>query len=234
VHRFEDYKALFDPSAPVRGESSPTYSLFPQYRDVPRRIAQLVPDARFVYLVRDPVERIVSHYMHNVAVDGVRQSFDDHVGDLSRRDNPYIFPCFYATQFERYLEVFPKEHVLVVDQADLLTRRDECMRGIFRFLGVDPTRAPHTFEKKHGSAAQRRRYPRGYEQLLDRVSASTMPRVPRRVGRGARRLLDRALWPPVESPVVSQAIRDRVKQVCGPEVQRLRALTGKSFESWSL
>ena len=44
-------------AAPVRGESSPSYTAYPRYRGVPERIRRIVPDAKLVYLVRDPVER---------------------------------------------------------------------------------------------------------------------------------------------------------------------------------
>ena len=60
----EWYEAQFDASAPVRGESSPGYSAYPLYEGVAERMARVVPDAKLVYLVRDPVERVVSHYTH--------------------------------------------------------------------------------------------------------------------------------------------------------------------------
>jgi hypothetical protein len=58
------YESHFDSAAPVRGESSPGYSAFPLYRGVPERMAETIPEAKLIYLVRDPVQRIVSHYTH--------------------------------------------------------------------------------------------------------------------------------------------------------------------------
>ena len=63
----EWYAAQFE-DAPVRGESSPSYTAYPRYRGVPERIRRVVPDAKLVYLVRDPVERIVSHFVHRQVV----------------------------------------------------------------------------------------------------------------------------------------------------------------------
>ena len=62
------YKALFDSPAPVRGEASVTYSFWPHPPDVAERIHAAVPDAKFVYVVRDPVERTLSHYRHRVVL----------------------------------------------------------------------------------------------------------------------------------------------------------------------
>ena len=46
------YESQFDPDAPVRGESSPTYTAYPEYHGVPERIRSVVPDAKLIYLVR--------------------------------------------------------------------------------------------------------------------------------------------------------------------------------------
>lgn len=62
ITELSDYRRLFDPTYPVRGEASPSYTNSPRRRGVPERVKKLVPAARFIYLVRDPVERTISHY----------------------------------------------------------------------------------------------------------------------------------------------------------------------------
>src|SRR5213078_3047078 len=61
------YRRHFDPRARVRGESSPNYTAYPQHEGVPKRMHSLLPDARLIYLVRDPLERIAAHWVHNYA-----------------------------------------------------------------------------------------------------------------------------------------------------------------------
>ena len=61
------YKAHFDAEARVRGEASPNYTAFPQHEGVPERMASVVPDAKLIYMVRDPLERIAAHWVHNYA-----------------------------------------------------------------------------------------------------------------------------------------------------------------------
>jgi hypothetical protein len=46
------------------GEASTSYSKYPLYRDVPSRIADTIPDVRLIYLIRQPIERIRSQYLH--------------------------------------------------------------------------------------------------------------------------------------------------------------------------
>src|SRR5438105_12315470 len=63
--------------APVRGENSPSYTIHPFRPGVPERIRAVVPDVRLIYLVRDPIERIVSHYLH-------RSVNHPHIGSFER------------------------------------------------------------------------------------------------------------------------------------------------------
>jgi len=60
----EWYKTNFTGNASVYGESSPNYTKYPFFNGVPERMHAVVPDAKLIYVVRDPIERIISHYIH--------------------------------------------------------------------------------------------------------------------------------------------------------------------------
>ena len=61
------YAAHFDPKAPVRGESSPHYTNSPAFAGVADRMRDILGEAvRLIYVVRDPIDRMLSHYLHNV------------------------------------------------------------------------------------------------------------------------------------------------------------------------
>ena len=61
------YRATSTPAARVRGESSPNYTAYPQHLGVPERMHSVIPDAKLIYVVRDPLERIAAHWVHNYA-----------------------------------------------------------------------------------------------------------------------------------------------------------------------
>src|SRR4051812_36073420 len=63
------YESLFDPAAEVRGESSTAYTRYPIVRGAPERIRALVPDAKLVYVVRDPIDRLVAHWVQSYATE---------------------------------------------------------------------------------------------------------------------------------------------------------------------
>ena len=59
------YRSMFPDSGVVRGEASPDYTHYPAIPGVPERMHTVVPGAKLIYMVRDPVERMLSQYMHN-------------------------------------------------------------------------------------------------------------------------------------------------------------------------
>jgi hypothetical protein len=63
------YESVFEGAGPAAavGECSPCYTWAHVFRGVPERMAQLVPEARLVYMVRDPIARMQSMYMHQVS-----------------------------------------------------------------------------------------------------------------------------------------------------------------------
>lgn len=153
VETLAEYEKLFDPAFPVRGEASPSYTVHPRRRGVPERIKAVVPDARFIYIVRDPIERTVSHYMHRVSTEGERRPLGQALADLSDPLSPYTCSSRYATQLRLYLEHFPLERFLILDQADLARERGETLRRTFSFLGVDDGYASAAFAEELERAA---------------------------------------------------------------------------------
>jgi hypothetical protein len=235
ISRLETYERLFDPEVEVRGEASPAYTSHPIRQGAPERIKELVPQAKFVYLVRDPIARTVSHYQHLVAVGAERRPIREALNDLS---NPSRLPetCYslYASQLERYLEHFAQERVLVVDQADFLADRQTTMREIFGFLSVDDTFVSVGFDKELYRSSERRVYPSAYTRLVDLAVAPTVQWIPHRVRRSLRRSVERVLFRPLEAQVLDHELRERLENMYSGEVARLRALTGKTFPTWSI
>src|SRR4051794_1541363 len=95
--------------AVARGELTPEYALHPVYGGVPERIASVLPDARLVYLVRDPIERMRSQYRHRV-LDRLEAR---PIADAFRADPQYLDGSRYAFQIEQYLPWFDRERLLV-------------------------------------------------------------------------------------------------------------------------
>lgn len=227
------YESHFDSSAPVRGESSPSYSAFPLYRGVPERVAGLIPEAKLIYLVRDPVERVVSHYTHRTVNWPEMGTLEEALADPDLRAG-LVTPSRYWLQLEQYLELFPAEQILVVDSDELRASRLDALARIFAFLGVDPSFRSPAFERTHNVGTGRVRLNRAGEAVvrsLERVLGPTRLQALRGVAPGA---LKRPFRREVEPALLPQGIRAELEQELRDDAARLRAHTGLAFASWSI
>jgi sulfotransferase family protein len=223
VERVARYKDLFERPASVRGESSTAYSAWPWAPEVPDRILAAVPDARLVYMVRDPIPRTLSHYAQNVWDRFPVRPFEELMSDLEDPMNMPVWSSRYATQLERWLRRFPSERILVLDQRDLLRERAATLRRVFAFLGVDAGFTSDSWEAKHNTA-DAHMVATAFGRLLG-PAGPTAVRVP-----GLRRLVIRE----VPTPVLTPEQHERLAGILAPEADRLRALTGLSLDHWSV
>jgi hypothetical protein len=105
----------------------------PAFGGVPERMAQIVPDARLVYVVRDPIARMQSMYMHQVSAGRERRR-----AEAALLDERYIGPSRYGFQLAAFLDHFDRSQVLVIASEVLRDRPREALSAVFGHLAVDP------------------------------------------------------------------------------------------------
>ncbi|MDP8961819.1 MAG: sulfotransferase [Actinomycetota bacterium] len=134
------------------GEASTSYTKHPICTGAPARIRATVPDARLIYLLRDPIDRVVSHYRHEL----LRGRETRPLITALDQDERYLAPSRYGAQLERYLDHFDSSQLLVLYSEDLLDRREETVRKALIHIGADPDRAHHDFDWTAHTTAQAR------------------------------------------------------------------------------
>lgn len=234
VSRLRDYEELFDSSFAVRGEASVGYTNHPRRRGVPERIRQLVPDAKFLYIVRDPIARTVSHYQDAFAIGKQRRPLNEVLGALDDPYSPLTCHSRYATQLELYRRTFPPQRIMVIDQAELLCDRRATLRDVFRFLAVDDTFDTPAFDDQLYRSEGRPVYSAGYWHFVERFVSPAARRIPVALRTTARRSLERALLPKLAEQTLDADRRAALEELYRGEVARLRELTGKPFSTWSI
>jgi hypothetical protein len=126
------------------GEITPSYLYFDY---VPERIfATLGGGLKFIFMLRNPVDRAYSHYLMMVRRGHEKESFESAIlmeGDRVRQGFfpglrfSYIGSGMYATQIKRYLNFFPKENMFfILFEEDFIKKRTETIRKLLCFLGV--------------------------------------------------------------------------------------------------
>jgi Sulfotransferase domain len=131
---------------PAVCEASPDYLY---HRDVPARLAALMPEARLVALLRDPVDRAYSHYQHERDLGTETLTFEealDAEGDRLAAGSTYDWFMHqhysycargrYLEQLERWLVVFERGQLLVVRSEDLFADPEGVVNRILRHAGL--------------------------------------------------------------------------------------------------
>ena len=131
------YKSHFDSpaNAALRGESSTHYTKLPTYPKTIQRIQHHIPEGKFIYVMRHPIDRLVSQYIHEwsrrvISVD-INQAIEQHPELVSYSQ--------YARQLAPYLEVFGSDRVLPVFFECMLSEPQAELERICRFLGYQGT-----------------------------------------------------------------------------------------------
>jgi len=228
--RLIEYARLLDPAAQVRGESSTVYSQHPHFGDVPARIRSAVPEASFVYLVRDPLVRAIAHYRQRVADGAEKRDINGALADFSSPDSAYLSASRYATQIRLYLEHFPAESFLVLDQDELRGDRAACLKRVFTFLGVEPDAEAVDFQAELNRAEDLTELTplgKGLHSLglLGLARRAPLPEALRRRAGGA-------VARPVAAGPIDPTLRAEIRHSLREEVKWLREFSGRAFPGW--
>jgi hypothetical protein len=219
--------------AVAAGEASTSYTKFPWIQDVPARIASTLGDVRFIYVVRDPIERIRSHYLHYVVIGQETRPIEEAVV----ADPRYLNISRYALQLERYEPFFPRHRFLIVDSRDLRDHRAETMRKVFRFLDVDEEWVPPTLDREFLVSADRPMRPTVFRKLRRAPRLRRLGRyIPPSIKTVKNALRDRLPQEGLdrERARISDDLRLRLQADLREDVARLRAFMGNGFDGWGI
>ncbi len=226
LNRLDGYSEYFDGSFPVRGEASPSYTAYPLLPGVPERIHSAIPDVKVIYLVRDPVERVIANYSEMIAQNMESQTPEEAFADVEDPYNFYAAQSRYATQLGRYRDVLRPDRIMVIDQADLLARRHATLRAAFRFLGVDETFVSSRFDELANTRANKRRITRlGWILRRSRLSEQ-IRKLPPDARETLLQPLRRLTTTRFRQQDVDESIRRRLEEALAGEAGKLKEITG--------
>lgn len=139
----EWYKGIFrkaSPSETAIGEGSVIYT----YRSncasnpIPQRIKDEQPGARFIYIVRHPIDRIVSNWhMNSNEAPKIYGSLNSNV-IAAEFESQFVDRSLYWSQINHYRDIFDDEKILVIFYQDFRTDPDATLNKCFTFLGLSP------------------------------------------------------------------------------------------------
>jgi len=219
VSRYEDLWA-FDPSVHKWAlEASPGYSKFPLETGVPERIFQYGIKPKFIYILRDPVARIESHFnytKHFHYYTGFHQESLDHAINVSN----------YYLQLKQYAEYFCVDDFLLLDFDDLHNVQRELVSSVCGFLQLPVER----LEPKHSNPYEQ--FSKAEVKLLQSSFLSKIaPRVPSRLRGKIRQLLSRFSKPEPRFQL-SEGHKDVIRGKLAEDMKKLTAEYGVNTQQW--
>lgn len=236
ITRLADYQAQYKAAkqGQMLGEICPLYLFVPA---APGNIREAVPDVKLIVSLRNPIDQAFSHFLYarHHAIEPEADFL--RVLDLEEeRLNAGWQPLFgysrfprYGEQLARYLDLFPRENLLVMDYADFRTDNQAFLAEICRFIGVDDTYRPDVGGSVNAGGTPKNRW---LQELIMRPNVLTAPArvMPVSWRRAIRdRLASRNAGGRETMPEAARAIlRDRLAD----DVAVLSDLLGRDYSHW--
>ena len=240
IWRREEYEALFRgaPDDAIRLESTPFYMYAPTAR---RRITEELPAAKLIIIVRDPIDRAYSNWMH-LWVDGLEpiSDFEDAWRAEDSRVATGWAPFWHYRRLGRYGEQLAdlfsrveRERVLVLRYWQLVSQPNETLNRTTRFLGIAEDRVTSIPPDNARPFVE----PGVRASVLGRVIRAGAaagrylpPRVWRQASEPVVNLLQRG--GPIQRPKLAAEQRKALLGDCADDISLLEQTLGESFEDW--
>lgn len=125
--------------------------------EVPSRIYKHIPDVRLICVLRNPVERLLSAYFHNIkygkipAVNpeiGISKILDGSWNIKYPESSTILSYGKYGEQLERYLNLFSINQILLLDFSEVVSSREATLKKVYRFCGVNDNFVSSNVNKK--------------------------------------------------------------------------------------
>jgi hypothetical protein len=240
----DSYERLFAGASPNHRyicDMTPEYMYFPH---VAERIAQtLGEDVRFIFMLRNPVDRAYSHYWMSVRRGYEKSSFEDALrleekriqnGAFEMNHFSYATRGFYARQIHRFLDRFERDNMIFVLFEEFTSDQSAAMRQIFRWLRIDPGVEVAAEVQRNRARLPRSRWLKDVIESppvqLSNVLRVLIPseRLRGKMKRGARELN----YAPFEKPRLPRDLHARLVSIFEEDVAELEGLIGRDLSAW--
>lgn len=215
------YESLFDraSSGALRGESSTHYTMLPTYPQTVDRMRRHLDDVRIIYVMRHPIERLISHFIHEWSQRVIEVPIDEAMD----RHHTLTSYSQYARQLEPFIVAYGWERVLPVFFESLVARPQRELERICHFIGY--TQRPlweERLAKLSVSAARLRRS--GARDVI--VNAPLIGALRRKLIPQFLRNRVKRLWLMDKRPKLSLKAYNRVRSVFDQDLARLGSWLG--------
>lgn len=224
----DEYHALYSPEeGQICGESSTMYTFIPEWLGTHERLYAYNPGLKLIYIMRQPVERILSNYSHRV----VRRTVEGPPEDSVLQNPTYINRTRYGVQLRPYLDLFGRDQILLIIFEEYIADQPKTLAQICEFLGIALPDSTDEYQdavvhKTVGGhylppTLNKLTYGDNVRRLLDHVPSSL------------KRVTRRGLGKKIEAkPEFSPALKETLWRLLEDDVQTVETLLGRRLDQW--
>jgi hypothetical protein len=217
-----------DEASCLVGEASTSYTNPDHCQKAAQRAASVVPDARILYVLRHPVDRMRSHYRHLLWRAQERRSLLEVLADP---DNPVTQRSCYHACIAPFLERFPRQQVCIVRFEDLISDDAPAWPVILGHLGVPARPVPVS---AHNVSAEHAHFTRAMGWIWRSRLRAIVPKVPRPLRHlGGTVLLRKSLEHQARLSGSTVAIPDELVAPVWRDIARLEQWMGRGEPLWT-
>lgn len=211
----EWYWSLFESAEPgaLCGEASTHYTKLPTYPETLDRLATELSDVKFIYMMRHPLQRLISHYIHEwtqrvISVD-INTAVDEHWELIAYSQ--------YSMQIEPYLQRFGPENVLPIFFEQFCAAPEQELQRVCEFIGYPGV--PQWQEIERDNVSSQRMRKNALRDLI--VNAPGLSTIRKRLIPQSVRDRVKSLWQMQKRPELSAANETRLKAIFDEDLQQL-------------
>jgi len=213
------YNDLFDksPEKSLLGEASTHYTKLPTYPETVNRINKDLSNTRFIYVMRHPIDRLISHYIHEWSMGNYKCDINDAI----RQYPELVNYSRYAMQLEPYFNVFGRNNILPVFFDRLIKHSQSELERVCKFIGYKGVPSwKYDLKAKNVSNKRIRRFPL-YNLLIESSMASSIrrkiiPKQLRKMVKAKLRMQDR--------PVINEYNTKELESLFNQDLEKLGKL----------
>jgi len=221
------YRAQFDLAAAAVGEASPNYTKRELFRGVPERMAAQAPEARLIFVARDPVARFASHYRHAWLLGHIDARPEGLLE--TRQGREILATSSYAWQLAPWIECFGRERLLIVDFDALNGDAQGLYDAVCDHVGVARRPVPQIGAQNEGDSLAR--MPKSLQRLWRTKTFRRLdPLISRGMRDGLRRIL--SVGPARQAPDLPPDVLEGAAEALAEDAAAFRALSGLPFPGW--
>lgn len=194
------YAKLFAAAEPndICGESSTHYTKLPDYPQTIERMRAYLPSLKLIYVVRHPVERLISHYIHQWSQNIIKTDINQAIDEFDELIN---YSC-YSMQITPFIEEYGAENIQIIFSEAFRVRPQKELEKVTKFLGYERPVVWYEDLPEQNVSSQRVRRFNGYNTVVNNPVLAWLRRsfIPRSLREAVKNQLTLKNRPQIDGP----------------------------------